>query len=135
MQIRRAGLIPYIVVNKKVEMMFMMPSDPAYGGSVYQIAKGMIDDGEKELEAALREASEELGLNNSNILHNSIIRIGEYNDTVFFACNVKNKTDFSEPHYETGSVKWMTIPEFLRDGRHIHRQTVNDFLCLLIDSI
>ena len=30
----RAGLIPYIVENDKITMMFMRPSDPEFGGSL-----------------------------------------------------------------------------------------------------
>ena len=63
----RFGLIPWTVYHDSIIMMFMMPSDPKFGGSNYQIAKGRKESGETDLEAAIREASEELGLKPSNI--------------------------------------------------------------------
>lgn len=120
--IKRAGIIPYIKKDDKVLMLFMKPSDPAYGGSDWQIAKGKIDAGETELEAAQREGHEELGLRHSNIDH--IWPVGSLLNIKVFACEVYNMKNFDTPHYETGDTRWMTAEEFEKTGRDLHKKIV-----------
>ena len=64
----RAGTIPYVIEGGVVKMMFMRPSGPMYGGDRFQIAKGKVEDGECTMDAALREAKEELGLFIGNVI-------------------------------------------------------------------
>ena len=67
--VKRAALIPYFIhPNGEVEMMFMQPSDDLYGGPDPQLAKGKVDPTDATVEeAAIREASEELGLRRDNM--------------------------------------------------------------------
>lgn len=54
--VKRAGVIPYRFNDKgEVEVYCMIPSDPAYGGSAPQLAKGKIDRGESAINTAWRE--------------------------------------------------------------------------------
>lgn len=125
MKIERAGLIPcFINADGDVEMMFMKPSDPQYGGSDYQIAKGKIEVGESQMETAIREAHEELGLKQDNIIHT--FYCGKFlGRTYIFASIVNNKEDF-DPFMEdeTESVIWMTMDRFAKEGRDIHIDVV-----------
>jgi 8-oxo-dGTP pyrophosphatase MutT (NUDIX family) len=120
---KKLGAVPWIRENNKVLMMFMTPSDPVYGGSAPQIAKGNQDAGESAQHAALREAQEELGLRGSNI--RSVLpevsetvttRTASYALTVY-AVEVLDIADFDQPHYETGSTHWLTLEEFQIQGR------------------
>ena len=44
----KAGVIPYYFNEQgNLMMMFMTPSNPAYGGNLYQIAKGRVDQGSR----------------------------------------------------------------------------------------
>lgn len=122
---KKAGFIPYIFEDGKLLMMFMTPSDPNFGGDRPSIAKGNIDEGENELEAALREAHEELGLREKNLIDSTIQLMwknmatgmqGDYSFSIF-AGEVKNRVNFATPHYETKCVSWLTIEDFISEGR------------------
>jgi len=119
----RAGIIPYYKDEKtqQIVMMFMRPSDPKFGGDRLQIAKGKIDPGEATLAAALREGNEELGLREKNISHLELL--GQYlGRTSVFVCKVRT-TDpalFDSPMFETGETKWLTLDEFLEQGKDLH---------------
>lgn len=120
---KKAGLIPYYVENKEIYMLFMRPSDPKYGGPDLQIAKGEVDEGNSYLETAISEAFEELGLYAGNI--KSITEIGIFlSNQKFFIASIKDKDMFGDFHYETGETKWLTLQEFLKVGRDIHKPIV-----------
>ncbi len=121
--IYRAGLIPYIVENGTVLMMFMRPSDPDFGGDKFQIAKGKVESGETHLVAALREAAEEIGLFRGNVILTEEVGTFMGRTTVYVA-KVKDKNMFGEPSFETASVQWMTIEQFLAHGRDLHKPVV-----------
>lgn len=120
----RAGFIPYIVEqNGTVKMMFMIPSNPAFGGDKPQIAKGKIDPGEDAKTAALREAKEELGLFIGNII--SIEELGTFlGRTTIYIGKVKRIDMFGEPTFETAATKWLTVDEFMEQGRDLHKPIV-----------
>lgn len=122
----RAGFIPYFKdEDGEIQFFFMIPSDPGFGGAKPQIAKGGVEDGEIVLEAALREAKEELGLKRSNLKSETIklvwrgkVRGSEetYSLTVYMG-EVKSKNKFNEACYESESCKWLTAKEFASQGR------------------
>ena len=132
--LEKAGLIPYVFVKSEPLFKFMVPSDPAFGGSKPSIAKGNIDFGESCIEAAIREAEEEVGLIKSNI-KNSTIQVIWPKDIVWagntcyslivYACEVKNSHDFTNPHYETGKTFWLTAKEFSEVGKNWQIPIVN----------
>ena len=66
----RAGLVPYFVENDgTIRMLFMRPTNHEFGTFTYQLAKGKVeDDDETFYDAAVREAKEELGMLNSNVI-------------------------------------------------------------------
>lgn len=129
----KSGVIPFYVNEAgEIRMLFMVPSDPHYGGTHPQIAKGGIDPGETAESTALREGYEELGLKDSNISHFVQTSIKEnltradgavYTMDVFVA-KVINPFDFSKPHYETGAVYWLSVEQFMQTGRRIQRSLV-----------
>lgn len=131
MAIYRAGMVPYWINpdTNRIEMLFMKPSDPAYGGdddgvARFQIAKGKIDPGENAEQAAIREAGEELGLKRDNI-DGPVYNVGSFlGRTEIFCCKVKNKNNFNAPDFETEETQWMTVDSFLMNGRPLHHNVV-----------
>ncbi len=119
----RAGLIPYVVEEGKVLMMFMRPSDSEFGGDTFQIAKGKVEEGENNLTAALREAKEEIGLFVGNVIKTE--EVGQFmGRTTVFVSKIKDKEMFGEPSFETSTTKWMSLEEFVADGRDLHKPVV-----------
>lgn len=122
----RAGIIPYFVdEDSTILYMFMKPSDPEYGGSDWQIAKGRFDDGEDDsLVVALREGREELGLLDENIADDEVDVVGEFRKMFVYTCRVLDMDNFGPFHYETGDVCWLTNDEYQAFGRDIHKDIV-----------
>lgn len=127
----KAGFIPYIFENNVLKLMFMISSDPEFGGAAPMIAKGHVEAGETPAVGGFREAEEELGLKRSNIAGK--IKLGwsgtltgntdTYKFFVYFG-RVKDKTDFNEPDAETERVVWLTPEEFEKEGRDTQRHIV-----------
>ncbi len=120
----RAGVIPYLHKDGELRMLFMRPSDPKYGGDVFQIAKGKIDPGETPLEAAMREGKEELGLFSGNVKRTTSLGGMMLGRTFFFVAEIENEDLFGDPHFETKETKWMTEREFMSVGRDLHKAVV-----------
>lgn len=118
----RAGLVPfYRDDDGQVHMMFMMPSEEKYGGMVFQIAKGRVDEGENPFQAAVREAEEELGMRSSSIKW--IKKVGLFLNThhIYVAeLESMDAADFDKPCFETSQTAWLTEDEFFKDGRRLH---------------
>jgi 8-oxo-dGTP pyrophosphatase MutT (NUDIX family) len=55
-------LIPYMRWENELYFLCMRPSNATFGGDAYQFCKGRIEDGETSAIAAMREATEELGI-------------------------------------------------------------------------
>lgn len=119
-KIYRAGTLPYYIdSNGILKFLFMKPANPQFGGEQFQIAKGKIEDGESDKKAALREAYEELGLLENNIV--KLFKLGVYlGRTTIFIARVQDPENFIEPHFETGETRWFTPAEFKECGRFIH---------------
>lgn len=119
----RAGVIPFIFEGNTLKMLFMKPSSPEYGGDRFQIAKGKVEPGEQPETAALREGMEELGLFRGNIEYTNELGVFMGRTTVFVS-KVKDEDMFGLPHFETEETRWMTLDEFLAEGRELHRPVV-----------
>jgi 8-oxo-dGTP pyrophosphatase MutT (NUDIX family) len=136
----KAGLIPYIIDPKdnQLKMLFMVASNPKFGGPKPMISKGTIEDGEDVLTAAIREAGEELGLREDNIKGQPFkvwegfvsLRTSKYDLTVF-AVEIKDKTSFDKWDHETLYATWMTNDSFQEKGRRDHKNIVQ----LLVDML
>lgn len=129
--ITKAGLIPYVVEDGQIKMLFMVSSDARFGGPDPMISKGNIDPGETPEQAAIREAEEELGLQLSNMISHPFLITSEKikgMDLEYFmniyACEVADTTSFSTPHYETAETVWLTLEQFEMIGRPLHRPIV-----------
>lgn len=117
--IHRAGTIPYLVDEGQILMMFMKPSNPEFGGSEFQIAKGRVEDGEDTKTAALREAKEELGLFLSNL--STVEELGVFmGRTTLYVAKVMDRSLFGEPSFETMETAWLTLDQFAKIGRDLH---------------
>lgn len=121
----RAGLLPYVIEGGELKFLFMRPADSRYGGDQFQIAKGKVEDGETTEQAAIREASEELGLVEENI--GNVIYLGQFlGRTSFYVAEVKDKSLFNAPHFETDITAWLTLTEYQQVGRQLHIPIVQD---------
>ena len=119
----RAGMIPYLIVDGEVLMMFMKPSETLYGGDQFQLCKGVVEENEDNRTAALREGAEELGLRQENI--ETVTELGNFlGRTTVYVAKVHDQHNFDEPHYETDQVAWMSCNEFTKSGRELHRDIV-----------
>jgi len=118
---KKAGLIPfYTDSDGQVLMLFMVPSNPAYGGTQPQIAKGGVDEGESVQIAAIREAQEELGMAKKNLrnIRQVLTTVIEDNYIMsLFIAEVKNPNKVGKTDFETGKRYWLTIHEFEKYGR------------------
>lgn len=120
----RAALIPYVIENGQIQMMFMKPSDTEFGGDSFQLAKGKVEDEDATKEAAaIREAKEELGLFVGNVISTDELGTFMGRTTVYIA-KVRDKDMFGEPSYETSEVAWMTPEQFESSGRELHRPVI-----------
>lgn len=125
----RAGMIPYMRgEDGTLEYLMMVSSDPKFGGPRPMISKGKIEDGEGTLEAAIREAEEELGLKRRNMKMMTIngiaaervtLHSGTY-DLTLYSCEIIDRYDFDKWCDETEYTVWMTLEEFREDGRKDH---------------
>ena len=104
-------------------MLFMKPSDSTFGGDAYQIGKGRVEDGEDHRSAALREAKEELGLFIGNTILTEEVGVFMGRTTMFIA-KIKDRDMFGEPDFETESTRWMTLEDFMLEGRVLHQPVV-----------
>lgn len=136
----KAGMIPYMIDPKdgQLKMLFMVASDPKFGGPKPMISKGTIEPGEDVLVAAIREAGEELGLKESNLKNKPFkvwegfvsLRTSKY-DLTIFAVEIKNKADFNKWDYETLYATWMTNESFQEKGRKDHKEIVQQLVDML----
>ncbi len=126
----KAGLIPYFVdEDGAIKYMFMIPSRKSFGERRPAIAKGGVEQGETILAAALREASEELGLKKSNtdfstldkLFDGHIVgRIRTHHLTVY-TVRVFSKIHFAETVDETFKTVWLTSDGFKKIGLDAHK--------------
>lgn len=126
-KIPRAAYIPYYKEDNEIYIMIMIPSDPNYGGSYPQLAKGHIEDNESPKEAAIREAEEEVGLKRKNIVKTHYLGTFLGYTEVFYG-EVHSPTDFGETTSETGDSYWIEVNDFFNSGRDIHKPIVHEFL-------
>lgn len=119
----RAGFIPYIIEDDQVKMLFMKPSNPEFGGPEWQIAKGKIDKGETTEQAALREAKEELGLFKGNLDQIELLGTFLKSMTIYMG-KVKDKELFGVPSFETEGTVWLTLEQFMEQGRMLHKPII-----------
>lgn len=119
----RGGVIPFYIDNEEIKMLFMVPSDPKFGGPDWQIAKGKIDPEDQSIEdGAFREAQEELGLFLPNISERH--DLGQFGNIRVYLAHIKDPNLFGDHDEETGAVRWMTPEEFAAEGRSWQRPIV-----------
>ena len=107
--------------------LMMVSSDPKFGGPRPMISKGKIEKDEGTLDAAIREAEEELGFNQRN-RRGSYIDVfdgrqelfsGAYHLTVF-GVEILDRSDFGKWCDETEYTLWLSLEEFKIKGRKDH---------------
>lgn len=127
-KIFRAGLLPYRRDDDGVvRFLLMKPADSRFGGEQFQMAKGKVELGESPLQAALREAQEELGLVPANL--RTVEFLGDYlGRTAVYMGQVLDPDNFNDPHFETAETVWMSVPDFQTVGRSLHLPILQDAL-------
>jgi len=125
-KIHRAGMILYHL-SENVDgftMLFQRPASRKFGGDTFQLCKGKIENNESEIDAAIREAQEEVGLFVPNII-GEIYSLGIFlGRTTVFVAEVNDQLMFGDPDSEVAATQWMTPSEFHKDGRLLHRPIV-----------
>lgn len=110
-KVKRGAIIPYAIEDNEVYVALMKPSDPKYGGSDFQIAKGIQEPGESIEKTAIREGEQELGLDLSNDI--KLIWDNKKGGITYFCVKVEIvglKPEANEQGImETGSAKWFKI--------------------------
>lgn len=128
----RSGLIPWTrAENGEPCFMMMVSSNPKFGGPRPMISKGKIELGEDELQCAIREAEEELGLRTDNLIGSPELlaservelRSGAYHLTVY-SVQIRDRWNFDKWCDETEYTLWMTLDEFKEQGRRDHLKYV-----------
>ena len=117
----RAAFYPYYFGDQEPFVLMMIPSDPMYGGSEPQVAKGTIEKGESPKNTAIREVHEELGLRPDNFTNFRQVGTtnidepdyGVYKVTLFIA-EVLDPDNLDDPHWETGWSGWLPLSEAKR---------------------
>ena len=129
---KRAGVIPYIVENGTVKMMFMQATKNPEAG--WQIAKGGVEKDETTRVGALREASEELGLFEPNC--STVTNIGSFGGLSLFIAEVVDVDHFGDPlEAEVCAVSWLTLEEFQQGGRMSQKHIVKQAFNLISDQV
>ena len=125
---KRAGVIPYIVEDGTIKMMFMQATKNPDAG--WQIAKGGIEKNETKREAALREASEELGLFEPNC--GDIKSIGSFGGISLYIAEVLNLDLFGDPMVEeVVDTTWLSAEEFNESGRMCQKHIVKQAFAII----
>lgn len=127
----RAGLIPFLRTSDGLKYLMMVASDVKFGGPRPMISKGKIEAGETPQQAAVREAIEELGLKERNTRGEIIevfsghiqLRSCAY-DLYVFGVEIQDRYDFDKWGDETEYTLWVTLDEFIADGRRDHVKLV-----------
>ena len=126
----KAGVIPYVIIDGKLEMLFVISSDPNYGGSDPGIIKGGADDGETPEQTALREMYEEVGIRKESIKSTTEVYSGKLTglSTTYqmhvFAVELEEKPNLKIDSHEIAEAVWMTYNEFITEGRKSQREIV-----------
>jgi 8-oxo-dGTP pyrophosphatase MutT (NUDIX family) len=120
----RAGIVPFL---KDGRALFMVSSNPNFGGVAPAIAKGRVDKGELVSAAAVREGTEELGLKESNMETSPlpgwsglVTGLRSSYQMEVYAVLVKDENDFNPTDYETAETVWLTRGQFKKIGRVSH---------------
>ena len=105
----RAACLPYYCIDSDIKLLFMKPSNPDYGGSYFQLAKGKVDPGYTIKETAKKEVMEEVGLSEENIKNMFFVTADNIkNYTVYlYAAEVIDPNNLLPFDYETGEVQWI----------------------------
>ncbi|MFA5396712.1 MAG: NUDIX domain-containing protein [Methanogenium sp.] len=123
---KRSASIIYCVESDKIYVLLVKPSNIEFGGPDWQIPKGLIDLGESEHNAAIREAEEEAGLVLSNI--DSTDFLMRMNYISVFAIKVKNRKNFKQHDYEIAETKWFSLTESFKVIRSWQKPWLGKFV-------
>lgn len=124
----RGAIIPYAIVDGEFYIALMKPSDPKYGGSDFQIAKGVQEGDESVEQTAIREGEQELGLKITNkpklLWNNEKTGMNYFMVKVDRVCELHPQVN-EQGIMETGEAKWFHISEAEKIIRDWQRPVIN----------
>lgn len=132
----KAGGIPYFIEkDRTVSVRLMVPSNPKFGGTQPQIAKGNVEHNinsafvNKDVAlwfSAFKEMNEEVGLPYDNI--EDYWYYSKLQNIHVFGVKVRSKTMFVKPHYESAYALWLTKEEVSAMARDWQRKFILRFI-------
>jgi len=135
----KSGGIPYIVNDDgSYEYLFMIPSNPKFGGIYPQIAKGIIDKDETSKEACLREVKEELGVVSCETIFHLFNTKFKRSKLHLYGVKLTNKNELIKPHYETEKVIWLKYDEIYLtrpEQRNIIQESITKILVQELNNV
>jgi len=109
----RAGLIPCVLKNNHWYIALMKPSNPKYGGTDWQLAKGVVEENDDFKTTAVKECQQELGIT-ININNIKLLWYNKQTLTQWFFVELKSLLPMKpgpneDGIIETGETIWMEI--------------------------
>ena len=129
MTFTKAGSIIF-TRNPKPLVLLIKSSNPMFGGTAWQLPKGQIDPGE----TGFREAKEEAGLLEADVLNKSVLGNfklrgqGKGNFSKFLAVETHTAKVTGTYHFETGASKWFTVEDAAKVIRHDQKPILDKLL-------
>ncbi len=116
-----------LLMNEKSEVLLLHRKGTAFGDGLYSLPGGMIEDGETALEAAVREAKEEIGIDATDLDFIHVVdRRGA--DTEFFIFFFKVNVFQGEPKncetHKCDYMSWIALTELPDNIIPGHRQAI-----------
>ncbi|MBX5088618.1 NUDIX domain-containing protein [Rhizobium lentis] len=110
MPVRSAGLLIYRLFGRRLEFLLVHPGGPFWAKKdegAWSIPKGLIEAGENELSAAIREAQEELGVD----IQGAFAPLGEYRQPggkvlVVWSMEANAALDVETVHSSEFQIEW-----------------------------
>lgn len=123
MTFTKAGAIIF-TRNPKPLILLIKSSNPMFGGTAWQLPKGQVDPGETPEQAGFREAKEEAGLLEADVLNKMVLGNfklrgqGKGNFSKFLAIETHTAKVTGTYHFETGETRWFTVEDAAKLIRH-----------------
>ena len=119
---RKAGVVYYNIINDKLYVLLVKSSNSKFGGPLFQLPKGCVDEKDSILFGAVREGCEETGVrdrDSSKYHYLNTFEIKDYLLTMFH-CEIPCKI-YGTPDFEISQRMWVEVSRALNIIRYEHK--------------